>query len=238
MPPRNLFFAIALGGLATLAHPFAFAARAAAAAGSSLGRSARRLVGSGKSARSKLHLGQWSPELLKRLDWRRFEELCAAYFETLGFRTELAGCGADGGVDINLYEQGAKTASIIVQCKPWNAYRIGIKQVRGLRSVMSSANVREGVLVTSGKFTQEARDFADKERISLIEGTDLLGKIGALEPEKALDLLEVATQGDFLTPTCPSCAIKMISRKSTTYGRAFWGCRNYPGCKQTFFGAL
>jgi len=238
MAPRNLLSAIALGALATIAHPFAFAARAAAAAGSSLGRSARRLVGSGKSARSKLHLGQWTPELLKRLDWRRFEELCAAYCETLGFRTELAGRGADGGVDINLYEQGAKIASIIVQCKPWDAYRIGIKQVRELRSVMASTNVREGVLVTSGKFTQEARDFAAKEKISLIDGTELLGKIGALEPEKALDLLEVATQGDFQTPTCPSCAVKMISRKSTTHGRAFWGCCNYPGCKQTFFNAV
>jgi ssDNA-binding Zn-finger/Zn-ribbon topoisomerase 1 len=30
----------------------------------------------------------------------------------------------------------------------------------------------------------------------------------------------------------------MISRKSTTHGRAFWGCRNYPGCKQTFFATV
>jgi restriction system protein len=225
MPPRNLFFSIFLGAFATFAHPFAFVAR-----------STRKLVGSGKSgARSKLHLGQWTPELLKRLDWRRFEELCAAYFEALGFTTELAGAGADGGVDIKVYEQGAKIASVIVQCKPWNAYRVGIKDVRGLRSVMSSGKVGEGVLVTSGKFTQEARDFADKEKISLIDGAELLGKIGALVPEKALDLLKVATEGDFLTPTCPSCAIKMVSRKSTTHGRPFWGCRNYPGCKQTFF---
>jgi restriction system protein len=235
MPPRNLFFAIVLGGLATLAHPFAFAARAAGAAGSSLGRSARRLVGAGKSgARSKLHISQWTPELLKRLDWRRFEELCAAYFEIQGFRTDLAYSGVDGGVDIKVYEQGAKSASIIVQCKPWNAYRVGIKPVRELRSVMASGSVGEGVLVTSGKFTQEARDFAGKEKISLIDGTELLGKIGELVPEKSLALLKVATQGDFLTPTCPTCAIKMISRKSTTHGRAYWGCRNYPGCKQTF----
>jgi ssDNA-binding Zn-finger/Zn-ribbon topoisomerase 1 len=26
----------------------------------------------------------------------------------------------------------------------------------------------------------------------------------------------------------------MTSRKSTGEGRAFWGCVNYPGCKQTF----
>lgn len=229
MPPRNLFLAIALGALATLAHPFAFAARAAAAAGSSLGRSSRRLIGSRRGARSRLDTAQWTPELLKRLEWRRFEELCAAYFETLGFRV---------GVDMSLYEQGAESASILVQCRPWNAYRVGIKPVRELRGAMTSGNVAEGVLVTSGKFTQEARDFAGKEKISLIDGADLLGKIAALLPEKALALLKFATEGDFLTPTCPSCAIKMIARKSTTHGRTFWGCRNYPGCKHTFFRTL
>jgi restriction system protein len=216
MLSRNLFFAFA-----------------------SLGRSAWQLVGSGTSRpRSKLHASLWTPELLKRLDWRRFEELCAAYFGTLGFRTELAGASADGGVEIRVYEQGAKRASLIVQCKPWNAYGVGIKEARGLRGLMASANVGEGALVTPGKFTQEARNFAGKEKITLIDGAEFLGKIAALAPEKALALLEVAMQGDFLTPTCPSCGIKMISRKSTTHGRPFWGCRNYPGCKQTFFNNL
>ena len=35
--------------------------------------------------RSKLDIRKWSPELLKQLEWRRFEELCAAYYEALGF---------------------------------------------------------------------------------------------------------------------------------------------------------
>ena len=57
-------------------------------------------------------------------------------------------------------------------------------------------------------------------------------------PEKAASLLRFATQGDFRTPTCPACALKMIPRKSTTHGRKFWGCRNYPSCKQTFSNSL
>ena len=231
MPPRNLFLSIALGAFATLAHPFAFAAKAASATASSLG-GARRFFGL-RAARSKVDTDQWTPELLKQLEWRRFEELCAAYFETLGFRADLAGAGA-GGVPINLYEQGSKNASIIVQCRPWTAHRIGIKPVRELRGAMASGHVGEGVLVTSGKFTQEARDFAGKEGVSLIDGADLVAKIAALVPDKALALYKLATQGDFLTPTCPSCAIKMISRKSTAHGRPYWGCRNYPACKHTF----
>ncbi len=236
MPPRNLLVSMALGTLGTLAHPFAFAAKALSAAGSSLGRAARRVIG--PRARSKADTAHWTPELLKRLEWRRFEELCAAYFEEIGFKADLAGAGAGGGVAINLYEQGAKNASIIVQCRPWTAHRVGIKPVRELRGAMASGHVGEGVLVTSGKFTQEARDFASREGVSLIDGTDLVAKISALVPEKALALYEVATRGDFQTPTCPSCAIKMISRKSTAHGRAYWGCRNYPACKQTFVEAL
>ena len=166
-----------------------------------------------RAARGNLDIAQWTPELLRRLEWRRFEELCAAYFEALG----------------------ARTGAVLVRCRPWDAYGVGIKPVRELHEAMAAANVGEGVLVTSGKFTQEARAFAAKEKIGLIDGDDLLTKIGALVPEKALALLELATSGDFITPTCRSCAIKMVKRKSTARGRPYWGCRNYPGCKNTLF---
>jgi restriction system protein len=168
----------------------------------------------------------------------RFEELCAAYFEALGFRAALAPCGASVNGDIKLYLEGHERAVIRVQCKPWSAYRIGIKAVRELRAAMVAAKIGEGVLVTPAKFTREARVFAGDEKISLIDGAELVAKIAALAPEKALALLEFATEGDFRTPTCPSCEIKMISRKSTTHGRPYWGCRNYPACKQTFFESL
>jgi restriction system protein len=209
---RNLFSRILFGAAAMLARPFASAAGAAA-----VGLS-------------------WTPQLLKQLEWRRFEELCAAYFETLGFRTSVAQSGTHGGVDIHLIAEGSDTTSIVVQCKAWDAYRVGIKAARELRGAMASASVGEGVLVTSGRFTQEAVDFARKENIQLVDGADLLAKISALLPEKALALLKLATQGDFLTPTCPSCSVKMISRNSTQGGRTFWGCRNYPRCKQTLSG--
>jgi len=228
MTPRNMVYAvsaIAFGALAALTRPFVFN---------------RRFTGFHTwTGRSKASTAQWTPELLKQLEWRRFEELCAAYYQALGFRTDVAHAGAGGGVDIKLYEQGAERAKSVVQCQPWNAYRVGIKPVRDLLATVSSANVAEGVLVTSGKFTQEARDFARKEKtISLIDGTELLARINALAPEQALGLLRFATEGDFQTPTCPTCALKMIPRKSTTHGRKFWGCRNYPSCKQTFSNTL
>ena len=227
MTARSMVYAVsalAVSALAVLARPFIF--------------TRRFTVFRTWTARSNVDTAQWTPELLKRLEWRRFEELCAAYFEALGFRADVALTGAGGGVDINLYAQGAERPSTLVQCQPWNAYRVGIKPVRGLLGAMASGNVGEGVMVTSGKFTQEARNFAGKEKISLIDGAELLGKFADLEPEKARGLLRFATEGDFQTPTCPTCSLKMIPRKSTTHGRKFWGCRNYPSCKQTFSNSL
>jgi restriction system protein len=211
--------------------------RAFAAAVSLLRRSRESIVESGRSPEhARFDTRNWTLELLKRLEWRRFEELCAAYFETLGFTTRISHTRANGSADIGLCAAGAGNAAIVVHSAAWNAYRVGIKPVRELRGAMTSASVDEGVLVTSGNFTQEAVAFAAKEKIDLIDGAGLLAKLQALEPEKALALLKFTTQGDFLTPTCPSCSLKMTSRKSTREGRKFWGCINYPRCKQTFPG--
>jgi restriction system protein len=187
---------------------------------------------------ARLSNGKWTRELLQHLEWRRLEELSAAYFEALGFRTGFTHDRGDGAVDISLYAAGADSASILVHCKAWDAYPIGIKTVRELRGAMTSANVAEGVLVTAGRFTPEATTFAAKENIQLIDGAGLLRNLAALPPEKALALLKLATTGDFLTPTCPRCSIKMTARRSTGEGRMFWGCTNYPRCKQTFSSSL
>jgi restriction system protein len=201
----------------------------------------RRPGGSGEgaqsAARAQFDTRKWTPELLKHLEWRRFEELCAAYFEGLGFTARFMQPDAGGGAYLALCAAGSDRASILVHCKPWDAYRVGIKPVHELHGAMAAAGVAEGALVTPGKFTQEAAAFAAKHNIQLIDGASLLEKLAGLVPEQAAALLKLATQGDFLTPTCPSCGVKMASRESTQGGRKFWGCVNYPRCKHTFFGS-
>jgi restriction system protein len=175
----------------------------------------------------------WTPELLKHLEWRRFEELCVAYFQTMAFKVETRP-RSGGGADLALHLEGAGEPTVLAHCMAWSAYPVGIKPLQDLHAAMAPAGVGEALLVAAGKFAQPAVAFAAKHHIELIDGARLLGEFAALAPEKALALLKVATKGDFLTPTCPDCSIKMISRKSTGEGRAFWGCENYPRCKQTF----
>ena len=231
---RNPAVEIAKIALGVVWLPFAWASAAPAAA---LRRYRASIAQPGLAAeRARFDTRKWTAELLKHLEWRRFEELCAAYYETLGFKTRLTHSRADGGVEISLSAQGSESVSTIVHCKAWDAYRIGVSPLEALRRAMAASGVRKGVLVTAAKFTREAVNFAAQEDIQLIDGAGLLGKLAELEPEKSLALLQFTTQGDFLTPTCPCCSIKMTSRKSIQGGRKYWGCLNYPRCKQTFFG--
>jgi restriction system protein len=78
-------------------------------------------------------------------------------------------------------------------------------------------------------FTDEARSFATENRITLLDGKLFLAMLLRLPEASRQQLLAFATEGDWTTPTCPSCGVKMVARESAR-GR-FWGCSNYPKCR-------
>lgn len=97
----------------------------------------------------------------------------------------------------------------------------------------SSSRISEGVFVTTSEYTDDARQFAAQNNIHLIDGPDLLAKILATPEADQRALLQLATEGDFTTPTCPSCGLKMVERTATKSGDSFWGCRSFPRCRTT-----
>lgn len=233
---RNLAVEIVRGAFAAVWLPISWAASAPANALALL-RSARSAGEPGQAAeRAKFDSDKWTLELLKRMDWRRLEELCVAYFEALGYQVSATRPRPRASLDIVLRAKDADNASVLVHCKGWDAYRVGAKAVRELRAAMTSAGLAEGVIVTCARFTHEAVALAAREKIKLIDGAGFLTRLGELPAEARLGLLRFAMQGDFLTPTCPACSVKMTARRSTAEGRKFWGCRNYPQCKETFSG--
>jgi restriction system protein len=141
--------------------------------------------------------------------------------------------GADGGVDIWVYKPGSEKPFGIVQCKAWTTYKVGIKPVRELFGVMAAEGVANGMFITSGEFTNEALEFAAGKKLRLISGEMFLGFIGKLSAEKQEELLGLALEGDYRTPTCPRCGVKMTLREGKGNGRDFWGCLRYPRCRAT-----
>lgn len=177
----------------------------------------------------------WTHGLITALEWKRFEDLCAGYFSAKGYTTKTTELGADGGIDIFLFKPGADKPLGIVQCKAWNTQNVGVKPIRELFGVMTAEQIQLGVFTATGDYTDEARAFANNKHIKLLTGNDLLKLIKELPEEKQSALLSEITKGDYTTPTCPSCGIKMTlrtSQKGNNIGKQFWGCNNYPRCNQ------
>lgn len=177
----------------------------------------------------------WSESVLQMIEWKRFEIVTKEFLNMTGYEARETMVGADGGVDIRVTKRGDDAFQGIVQCKAWNAYKVGVKPVRELYGVMAAEKIRNGMLITSGTFTADAEEFA-KGKVMLIPGWKFLELIRKLPEEKRQRLLEVALEGDYQTPTCPQCDIKMAlreSKKGRNAGEHFWGCVRYPRCKQT-----
>lgn len=175
---------------------------------------------------------EWSAAVLNRMDWKRFEALTAEYYHQLGFRAETIQCGPDGGIDVKLFRGDEATPAAIVQCKAWTNRPVGVKAVRELLGVMVHNKVETGVFLTTSSFTTDAVEFAKGHKIALGTGEQLLGKLKTLPNESRRRLLQVAVEGDWTTPSCPSCGTKMVLREGG--GKRFWGCRAFPRCRRTF----
>lgn len=175
----------------------------------------------------------WTLEILSALEWKRFENVCAEYLRLIGYLPQETRIGADGGVDIWIYKEGDERPFGIVQCKAWNIYKVGVKPLREIYGVMSAENVTNGLFITSGNFTSEAMTFAEGKLITLFSGAEFLAKIKLLAEADQTALFKAATAGDYRTPTCPQCGIKMTLRQGVAGRRSFWGCVKFPKCKAT-----
>jgi restriction system protein len=189
-----------------------------------------------RNHRNKKDYQNWNIELLNALEWKRFEEVIARYYELIGYRSEFTRMGAAGGVDVVLYQQGVQTPAIIIQCKSWSK-KVGVKAIRELYGVMAGEGIEYGVFATTSGYTQEAIDWADGKRLQLMNGDDFVTAFNQLPEDQKIQLLQFATSGEYTTPSCPSCNTKMIQRtakKGKSAGSVFWGCTTYPRCKQAF----
>jgi len=99
---------------------------------------------------------------------------------------------------------------------------------------MAAEKVRHGIYITTSSFTQDAQEFGNDKRLLLINGDDFIKNIKDLNDEDKARLDKVARVKGHNIPTCPNCNVKMIKRvsqKGKNQGNEFWGCQNYPRCK-------
>jgi restriction system protein len=201
------------------------------------------LYGAGLSAWRGLH--QWhrqrllrsvtrsqAADALEAITWQEFEQLVGEAFRLQGYEvTETGGGGADGGVDLLLLRDGER---YLVQCKQWKAFKVGVQVVRELYGVMAAQGATGGWVVTSGRFTPAAHDFAQGRNIALIDGPQLMAMLKKSAPRKTAQHAVTATPPAAPQPNCPVCGAPMVQRRAQRgdhAGQSFWGCTQFPQCK-------
>ncbi len=194
-----------------------------------------------KAERRVLFDKQRSMESIRALNWVEFEQLTGEAYRRQGYQvTENGGGGADGGIDLILRREGER---LLVQCKQWRVFKVGVKPVRELYGVLMAHGADGAIFVTSGTYTQEAKDFAAGKPLKLVDGEALARLILPVQEAKSTPPLRgdvrvvepspAATQD---APECPGCERAMVLRtagRGTNAGSQFWGCPAYPRCRGT-----
>ena len=152
---------------------------------------------------------------------------------------ECGGGGADGGVDLILRRGGEK---LLVQCKHWRMDKVGVKIIRELYGVITAEGATGGIAISSGEFTQEAKDFARGKPLELINGTGLekivagVKQISMSPAKPVLPIRPVPHDQTSSAVYCPLCGQEMVLRtakKGPKAGEKFWGCSAFPKCRGT-----
>lgn len=171
---------------------------------------------------------EWSTRLLSEMEWKKFEQLCLAYFQLKDVSAKLIKNGTRGFIELKLNQ--ATEVNAIVQHKT-SLKDIGVKEIKELLALMTRAQVSKGFYMTASSFSAEAKEFAKEHKVTLISGGMLLTMLKRLRNGEQKRLLATATEGDYRTPTCPACDVKMISRHGPHQDKYYWGCIYKPRCK-------
>lgn len=118
-----------------------------------------------------------TPELLRYLGPREFEEVVGEIFRRMGYEVELTPRSKDGGVDlIAVQKREVGTLLTVVECKRYSPHqKVGVSLARALYGVVERRRASFGTLATTSYFTRGAREFATEleHRLSLRDFDDL-----------------------------------------------------------------
>jgi restriction system protein len=116
----------------------------------------------------------------------------------------------------------------------WKTQKLDVRVVREMYGVMTAEGASGAIIITSGLFTQDARNFAEDKPIDLVEGYQLADLIMSVQkPSPRAQNLEQSKPSKMTCQKCGSSLVIRVARRGKTPGRKFWGCSNFPKCTFT-----
>jgi len=176
---------------------------------------------------------------LLELSPAEFEEMVAELYRAKGHRARRTGTVGDHGVDVVVEARNGE--KWVVQCKRWRG-TVGERVVREFYGTMMHEKADKGAIITTGFFTPQAREWARGKPIFLYDGEEFLRiwrQVQRSRPQREMstDFASETTSASFPSepPRCPRCGVPMvlrIARRGDHKGQLFYGCPNYPLCRE------
>lgn len=124
-------------------------------------------------------------EVLRTLRWKEFTLYVQQAFEKRSFHPEATPRKpGEDGVDLILVRAGQRH---LLQVKHGGAYHVGAAAVRRLLSMLETHGSTGGILVTSGRFDDEARAAAQGQAVTLLDGDALWTQLQDVLPPALID---------------------------------------------------
>ena len=127
-----------------------------------------------------------TPNEMKYLDRRVFEEIVAEIFSKFGYDVELTARTKDGGRDVVAIKHKETIVKYLIECKrPEPHNKTGIVPVRALYGVKVDEKATKAILATTTSFTKGAKIFFERNKWEL-EPRDYDGIIDWLQQYKEM----------------------------------------------------
>lgn len=114
---------------------------------------------------------------IENMSPRDFELFVGNIFTKFGYSVKITPQTRDGGQDIIATKADPIPFTLIIECKHWGMnHKVDVSVVRGVFGVQTAMQANQSVIVTSSKFTKDAKKFAEdrKNLMALWDVDDLL----------------------------------------------------------------
>ncbi len=122
----------------------------------------------------------FSADTLGKLDPRRFEDLVVAYYCKTGVVAVRANEAPESPVHVKISWKGEKRPFACVHCIAQPSGLVDPRPLQQLFDVINAEGIRRGYVVTTGKFSVSARDFAEEKHLTILHGDLFIEKLNAL----------------------------------------------------------
>ena len=116
-------------------------------------------------------------DAVRGLDPHEFERLIADVWQFQGYETRVSSDPEGENVDVVARKETPYPEKVVLQVEQRDDDAVGSQEVQRYSSLLSREGADAVVVVTSGAFTERARDVARQLNVKLIDGAELCGLI-------------------------------------------------------------